>query len=258
MRIAFAGDWHASPEAAWAALEACAERGVERIVHVGDFMYTGTDKHRFLRSLDKGTRRFGIPLSFIRGNHDDTNALRRIVAATDKPTPEGFFPVTDAIHYIQDGTQWEWEGVRLAGLGGAFSVDHRARREGVSWWPDEVTDREAAARLMREGQGTDILVTHDFPEGLPIRSLEVPQGWLDIAGNEPNQRLIREVVEAVEPQYLISGHMHLRQTERFQTRNGVTTSIILDRGDYVGRERNPQVVAAALLIMDLDNGSIRR
>lgn len=258
MRVVFAGDWHASSEAAWAAVEMAHDIKADAIFHVGDFLFTGKSKHKFLGSLDRAQRRFNMPLYFVRGNHDDTAFLarKRETLGTVADTP--FVPLSDMLFYVPDGSVWEWDGVKIGGLGGAFSVDHNFRTEGRDWWADEVTAWEDVQTIAGT-EGLGILVTHDVPDTVNIRSHRggTPPAEWDIAGAAPNQRAIALAVDGAAPEYHISGHMHTRQTEFITTSSGKTVrSIILDRGDYFGREGTTEVLSNSLLALDLVDGNI--
>lgn len=258
MRVVFAGDWHASPDAAWAAVRFAKDINADAIFHVGDFLFTGKSLNVFLRSLDKALRRHDIPLFFIRGNHDDTKFLKRQqkLRGTVEGTP--FVPLSAHLFYVPDGSVWEWEGVRMGGLGGAFSVDHKFRTKDVDWWADEVTAWEDVQKIAQI-EGLDILVTHDVPDTVVVRShlgVVPPTEW-DISGAAPNQRAIAIALDGAAPQYHIAGHMHTRQTEVITTASGKSVkSIILDRGDYAGEESTPRVLSESLLVLDLQGGVI--
>lgn len=256
MNVAIIGDWHASATAAWAAFKYCQENGVDRILHLGDLYYTGASKHKFLASLSKAVTRYGIPFYFIRGNHDNTRPLRALEAKYPDKT---FLPFHAAdIYYIPDGKTWQWEGVKFAALGGAFSVDHKFRIPEKEWWADEVTDVDAAHRLVQEHpHDVDILVTHDVPASVSIDDFQgrtPPSDW-DIAGSYPNAILLRDAVDVLTPQYVFSAHMHTYQRKTINLPDGNTTeSIILDRGDYIGREDLQRTLQRSIAILDVSDG----
>lgn len=259
MKLAFVGDWHASSAAAVAAVKTAVEMELDVLVHVGDFFYTGEIGNRFLNTLSKVLRRYGkgsLRLVFVRGNHDDTNALARFSAKAkeqDTLTAEGFVPVREHVFYAPNGLRWDWDGVSFASLGGAASVDKEFRTEGKSWWADELTT-DADVDEVIEGGKVDVLVMHDAPQ-----QVYIPDGGLkfDLRESLMNQARLGRAVDAVRPQWMFSGHFHRFQTQRVNYFDGTEgTSVILDRGDYVGEEDSPRVLGASMYLMEIQNRQI--
>lgn len=99
------------------------------------------------------------------GNHDDPGLLRSAVERG--VNQDGFAALAPRVLHAPNGVQWVWGGVRFGALGGAPSVDHPARVEGVSWWRDEVIS-EGEIRTRTSGGPVDVMVTHDVPAGLRL------------------------------------------------------------------------------------------
>lgn len=257
MRIVFAGDWHATPEAAWAAIEHAKGIGADAIVHVGDFHFTGESRGRFMKSVNKALARYDVPLYFIRGNHDNPDYLDAQEAKRGTVDGTPFIAFSERLFYIPDGSVWEWDGVKIGGLGGAFSVDHKFRTQGVDWWANEVTKPEAVEAIAQTPD-LGLLVTHDVPDTVFVSDLPVPTKDMDIEGAHPNRQAIARAIEGSAPAWHICGHMHVRQTHfiRNATTGSETRSVILDRGDYAGEMRNQQRLAASLLALDFVDGEI--
>ena len=260
MRLAFVGDWHASSAAAVAAVKTAVDMELDVLVHVGDFFYTGEIGNRFLNTLNKVLKRYGkgsLKVVFVRGNHDDTNALARFTAKAQEQdlfTSEGFVPVREQVFYAPNGLRWNWEGVSFAALGGAASVDKKFRVENKSWWADEcVADSDVDAVI--EGGRVDVLVMHDIPQ-----QVYVPDDSglkFDLRESLMNQALLGRAVGAVRPQWMFSGHFHRFQTQRVNYFDGTEgTSVILDRGDYVGEEDSPKVLGASMYFMEIQDKEI--
>lgn len=251
MRVVFAGDWHASHEAAWAAVKEAKSLGVSWIVHVGDFFYTGHWGHNFLNSLQRALHRHDMKLVFVRGNHDDTNALRRFeVSANEKGTlsPEGFVPMRERVFWAPDGLLWEWEGVKFAALGGAPSIDRAHRKVDVSWWADEETTDYAVDKVIAGGK-VDVLVAHDIPVHVPLRTMYKHDFGM------PNRVRLQRAVDGARPDWMFSGHYHAFQMEQMTHRDGSHgTSVVLDCGDYTGQESNPARLARSLFFAEVENG----
>jgi Icc-related predicted phosphoesterase len=126
------------------------------------------------------------PIHFIKGNHEDFQWLNLIsengtkIAAIDK---------VDLIRYIPDGTVKDFQGVRLAFLGGIETSEQELRS----------IDYKAYNKLLENKPGDiDILVTHDSPYGTGI----------SFTGEVQGSRKITELVKSIQPKYLIAGHYH--------------------------------------------------
>lgn len=80
---------------------------------------------------------------FIRGNHDDPTKCR------------------DMPNYIEDGVVEN----DVMFVGGAWSIDHAFRTEGVSWWRDEELSVEDFNRIIDNYKAVKprVMITHDCP-----------------------------------------------------------------------------------------------
>ena len=105
---------------------------------------------------------------FIDGNHENFDLLEQ-------------YPVTEwnggrvqqirpGILHLMRGQMFTIEGLRFFAMGGAQSHDREYRREGVSWWPQElpVPAEIDAARAVLEANGwqTDFVLTHSLPSSV--------------------------------------------------------------------------------------------
>jgi len=151
-------DWHIEP--AFSHLKA-----EDILIVCGDFGYLweGSDKENTY--LDALSRKLPFTLCFTDGNHENFPLIES-------------YPITNwnggRIHYIRDhifhlmrGEIFEIDGVRLFAFGGAASTDSMHRIPGVSWWPQEVPNKEeieySRQKLMKYDQQVDIIVTHTAP-----------------------------------------------------------------------------------------------
>ena len=105
---------------------------------------------------------------FVDGNHENHRRL-------------GEYPVEEwcggRVHRIRKnilhlmrGEIFEIDGVTLFAMGGAYSVDRYLRREGVSFWREEVPSGEelkrAGQNLVRHGLKVDVVLTHTAPTSI--------------------------------------------------------------------------------------------
>jgi Icc-related predicted phosphoesterase len=143
-----------------------------------------------------------VPLLYVPGNHDP--ALARASAGPlwpprievrdleDPPGPRGCTSV--------DGRIEDAAGLRVAGLGGSIryrpgpnqytqsQMARRARR----------LARRARLRLLRDGRGVDVLVTHTPPRGLGDEDDPAHQGF----------EALHALVRRLRPRLLLHGHVH--------------------------------------------------
>jgi Icc-related predicted phosphoesterase len=233
-RIAFVGDWHANLSWACSAVWHAADNGADVIVHCGDFGYQF--QAGYLRNLTSALAACRIPLLFVDGNHDNQLKL------AEYPSRWGLGRLSNWIWHIPRGFRWTWGGLRLAGLGGAHSVDAPWRRNaGLMWLPQEtITDEQAATAIA--GGPVDVLVTHDCPEGVTIPGLRggrFPESEIYLA--HLHRRKLRGVVDAIRPRFLWHGHYHTRYSTQIDLHGAPLTVHGLDC-DGTTLSANVQVV----------------
>lgn len=197
--------------------------GIDRVFVVGDFGYwpRRDDGQWFLEELQKTAKAYGIVLYWLDGNHEDHHALRDL--KDRREDSEGFWRITENIRYAPRGHRWTWDKIRFLALGGAFSIDRNWRRVGESFFFEEVLDESDVAKAI-EGGKVDFMLTHDFPAGYEAYPLELlkDRGYGIVPESYKNQMLIREVVDAVQPELLIHGHMHMYYGQRLDNDNDKT------------------------------------
>jgi predicted phosphodiesterase len=133
VRFAVAGDWHGDLSIARAVVRTLKSEDVHLLLHVGDLAvrWPGPKKGRFDKRLGQLLDDADIEFLFIDGNHDNHKELRELT-----PLPDGTRRLSDRMSYVPRGTVIERHGVRIGGLGGAYSVDRRWRTEGKDLWAD--------------------------------------------------------------------------------------------------------------------------
>jgi Icc-related predicted phosphoesterase len=214
MRIAFIGDVHGRALHAVAALALLQQRldaPVDAAVQVGDFGYPDVSRadaptQRYLAvdpsegELERVMRadgaladalralraRLGVPVRFLRGNHEDFDWLRTLA----ERHPAGSAPVDpfDLFHYVPDGRVLDLDGVRVGFLGGVEELPG-----------DSGIDGSVYETMMALQPGAiDVLVTHEGPYGSST-------GY---TGDVHGARLITDLVATLQPAYHVFGHAH--------------------------------------------------
>lgn len=203
--VAFAGDWHGNGHFAKKAILSLPSR-VDVLVHTGDFGFRFTDQ--FLDMVNGAARKQDLIVMFVEGNHDNHEMLQAL-----EPDQDGVSRLRPRVWHLPRGFRWSWMGVKFMALGGAHSVDRRARTPGFDWWEGETLSPGDVHRAIAGGP-VDVMITHDAPAGHPIPGLAPPGTFPrgEILRSDQHRQLLAEVVAAVKPKHLWHGHYHSRYT----------------------------------------------
>lgn len=232
-KIILAGDTHGDANAVKTLLEKAREIEADALFVLGDFgIWDHHDRGAFSSNVSRFTQRYGVPVCFLPGNHDNYDLLFQWEAENSR-TREGFVSVKEGLFYSPRGHRWTWSGVRFLSLGGAYSVDKGWRQEedqadlerlqlryqygGIPtnkrdrylletgqyhWWhQEEISDEERDAAMV--GGDVDVMLAHDKPRNAVVdwNRKDLPECW-------PNQQRIQDVIDAVYPQLYVHGHLH--------------------------------------------------
>ncbi|AXK88587.1 metallophosphoesterase [Nocardia farcinica] len=242
-RIAVCGDWHANAAYARKTITYAAQQGAQMILHVGDFAYDMRENFDgspdFLDHVQDALEETGLVLGWVDGNHDNHTLLAELV----RDHGHTAIPIRPRIWYLPRGYRWTWNGVRLLAMGGAHSVDRPWRRPHIEWWPGETITTADALRAC-EGGPADIMICHDVPAGIRIPCIEgnpfrFPEAQIYAA--ELNRRVLRGVVDVVQPKRLFAGHYHCRLDTRLNGERYSTMVHILD-GDHAPIADNTAII----------------
>jgi hypothetical protein len=190
----------------------------QTIMQLGDFGFIWDNNidvvHASLDRLDDMLGAADVTLIFLCGNHENHPVLEALAAKAAR-TSEGHYALRPNIFYTGRVAVWTWEGVRVAAVGGATSIDRHARTIGVSWWPEERLAEHEIREAMSIGP-VDVLFTHDAPTCIPMRLMP---DLLSMA----NRTAMSEVGRALKPALWFHGHYHESLTYPFEHRAGVAT-----------------------------------
>lgn len=163
--------------------------GVDNSIQVGDFGVGFFGEYREQKLLD--FQNTNPNHMFIRGNHDDPQRCKHY----PNYIPDGF--VKDDIMFV----------------GGAWSIDHAYRIEGLDWWPDEECSIEELNRIIDVYEATKprIMITHDCPESVAYQ-LFIATGN-SIAGKVHHKTRTGQALQTMfdihKPDIWIFGHWHM-------------------------------------------------
>lgn len=200
MKILAIGDTHGDEDNLSNLMDIAQSRECEKIFQVGDFGYLpGIAKFdSFLNRCSTEVQRTGIPIHWLRGNHDNCEVLGKLGS--------GIHEIKPGVFYHADGAQWEWNETKFLAVGGAHTPPNFMKVEGENWWRGE---RTPSSILYGDIADIDIIFYHDAPLSSKIDDL------LDFEMEEEtitNRTLIQEVCEIARPSLVVHGHYHKRHT----------------------------------------------
>ena len=105
---------------------------------------------------------------FVDGNHENHHALANL------PVREWngglVHEARPHVLHLMRGEVFDIDGLTVLAMGGATSNDRQYRKEGRSWWPEEMPSEEemwqCRTSLDRVGWKVDYVVTHEAPADL--------------------------------------------------------------------------------------------
>lgn len=202
-RVAFLGDVHMNTRWTVAAVHEARRLRADVIVQLGDFGYSFDP--RFLDDVSDALRAAHLQMIFVDGNHEDHRMLR--TAESGNAVLRRFAP---HILHAGRGYRWTWDGVRFLALGGAHSVDRRERLRYGWMWHQQETLTAGQIQDAVAGGPTDVLISHDCPQGVEIPGLQPDAFPADeIARSQRHRGLLRTVVDQVRPARIYHGHYHV-------------------------------------------------
>lgn len=243
-KVLVAGDTHGDSRHFAYLCMVARDNGCEVILQVGDFGFWPKDRSfypRFHRTIEEQLAAHDLRCFWIDGNHEDHDALNEIARAEEaSPTLGKFWKVAKRCFYVPRGTRWTWNGVRMLGLGGAYSIDRKHRIKGYDWFEQEVLSDEDV-KVGRDE--VDIMFTHDVPFGV----LETELGTRFPASVRNRERVL-EVVEAVKPKLLMHGHLHHRYEKNLPYKYGGSWCKVVGLDCNLAHKREDSWV-----VLDLDD-----
>ena len=142
----------------------------------GDFLLVAGDFglvfwNEDLPNYEKGERALDLlaekpyTVLFVDGNHENH---RRLAEYPEEEWQGGrVHRIRKNVLHLMRGEIFTVEGKTLFAMGGAYSTDRYLRREGVSFWREELPSdaeyKRASENLKRHGYGVDLVLTHTAP-----------------------------------------------------------------------------------------------
>ena len=137
----------------------------DKLIICGDFglpWYNDEEDFQCLEWLSK--RPFEI--LFIDGNHENFDLLNSF--PTEKRYGGQVHKIRDNVYHLMRGEVYVIEDRSFFAFGGASSYDKNLRERHISWWAEEVFNKEekenAFSNLDRVGFAVDYVITHTAPQ----------------------------------------------------------------------------------------------
>ncbi|WP_136045019.1 antitoxin VbhA family protein [Microbacterium sp. K41] len=206
-RVAVCGDWHGNQH--WARMISRAlpklAPDVTTLLHLGDWWMPP-------HAVDEIFGETSITRFYVTaGNHEQWDEITPLL----EKHPGEAVQVSELTWILPRPARLTIGGRSVLSLGGASSVDRESRPEGVTWWPDEaITDTQVAEAI--SGGPADLMLTHESPADTPVRAVREilrnnPHRFTKAAleASATSRRRVNKVWDAVRPELLAHGHMHV-------------------------------------------------
>lgn len=202
-RVLIAGDTHGDRNWVRSLCRTARRHGTPVVLVVGDFGYDIAIRQdlTFLDDCERHAADNEVVVTFIRGNHDNADALDGLDELTDPDT--GLVWIRPRLAWVPDGHSWTWDHTRWGALGGATSTDRQWRTEGADWWAHERPRADDAAQLPED---LDVLVTHDAPAEVNLGGRTDDPRLAALAGED--RQLISDTLRRSGATLVAHGHWH--------------------------------------------------
>lgn len=210
VKVLIVGDTHGDPQFVSKVNKFAKNNGAQYVIQLGDF---GFDFNRNLLTsvsawLDADERRKWM---WIDGNHDHHDYIRTDICKgkhPKKPVPH----FHERMLYCPRGSTTRIGKKKVLFLGGAVSIDKERRTVGVNWWPGEHLSSADVHRAIENGQGADVLISHDCPPTKEIRKHLRDCGYKLDRASQQNRQAVQAVIEHTAVTEVYHGHYHHRYT----------------------------------------------
>lgn len=136
----------------------------DTLIICGDFGFiwdAGRREKRILKKLGKKP----YTIAFLDGAHENFSLLKEYeISSWNGGKAQN---ITGNVWHLMRGQIFEVEGYKIFAFGGGESPDKDMRQENISWWRDELPNREeiveAANQLRAVDFTIDVIVTHEPP-----------------------------------------------------------------------------------------------
>lgn len=180
--------------------------GYKNIFICGDFGYIWDGSEKENRRLDYLSS-IGLNIYWIDGNHENFDLLEKYPVVNFNGGKA--HKIRDNIYHLMRGEIFTFGDKKILAFGGANSTDKHLRKEGKSWWhqevPSDLDKNNARKNLLKHNNKVDYIITHTAH----TRALN------DMNGNyrvDEVSDFLSEIYHTTEFDHWYFGHMHVNHT----------------------------------------------
>lgn len=205
-KIVFFGDWHGVGSYAEKTLYRT-DRTLDPDIylHLGDFGFSTYGNYS--NRVDTVLKNLGKELWVTPGNHENYDLLKSFPYDN-----RGLQQVGEKLFVIPRGYSWEWNKVRFASLGGAYSIDRPWRTLGKTYWlEEEITEEDFQKTLQNED--FQVLLSHEapfFPPGRGDDSLSYKLTRKEKRQSKKGRDKIARIIIEKNVKLNLHGHHHVK------------------------------------------------
>lgn len=186
---------------------------------LGDFgclwskKYTGRPYVKEKRYLDEFSKNLAGELLIVLGNHENYDIIEKL------PTEERYggkvYKVRDNIYILKNGESFTIQDKTFFVFGGADSIDKFNRVEGISWWPQELSNKKEMDHGIETIEDNMCRFNYILSHQMPQQMLEAMLPWSErqwIELNCPVMKYLTHIHEMIDFYHWYCGHWHFNKT----------------------------------------------
>ena len=140
---------------------------------------------------------------FVDGNHENFTLLNKFPVQQWNGGKVHF--INDSIIHLMRGQVFTIDGLKFFTMGGATSIDKYRRKEGISWWKEEIPNKkeynEAFKNLDKHDWTVDYIISHTI-------SMRIMEQMGYIKENTTLNKFFDMLEEDLEYKHWYFGHFH--------------------------------------------------
>jgi len=94
------------------------------------------DSYKQIKYINQYLKRRGIKIYSVLGNHENYDIINNLPVVNHYGGK--CYKISDNMYFLKNGELFNMEENKLAVFGGALSIDKEFRKEGKSWWSQEI------------------------------------------------------------------------------------------------------------------------
>lgn len=147
--------------------------------------------------------------AFVDGNHENHPKLATF--PVKKWSGGKVHEIRPNVLHLMRGEVFDIQGIRFFCFGGAVSIDKAYRREGISWWPEEVLNYKeglnAIDNLTKVDFKVDIVLTHTAP-AIFIHPVARKLGIDNMKFDDTVMQFLSDIEKKLDYKWWYFGHFH--------------------------------------------------